>query len=207
MYDLAVLGAWIEFAARWTHVITAIAWIGSSFYFVALDLGLRFLAQRLQQLAQLLRDPRPDLQAGLGDRRHRRPDFLQLAAHGQGLGAEDEVVQLVGVPVADDDPDGLPLVARERLELRHAEPEAEPLHRHAADQIAEVAVRGANQEREQVVQTVLRRIREHISDASLTPVTLAETAGYSRRRLDQMFLAQLGQPVSACITWVSCSFA
>jgi uncharacterized membrane protein len=26
---------------RWLHVITAIAWIGSSFYFIALDLGLR----------------------------------------------------------------------------------------------------------------------------------------------------------------------
>lgn len=32
---------WLEFAIRWLHVITAIAWIGSSFYFVALDLGLR----------------------------------------------------------------------------------------------------------------------------------------------------------------------
>ncbi len=41
MYDLAVLGAWTEFAVRWLHVITAIAWIGSSFYFIALDLGLR----------------------------------------------------------------------------------------------------------------------------------------------------------------------
>jgi uncharacterized membrane protein len=40
MYDWAVLWAWIEIAARWTHVITAIAWIGSSFYFIALDLGL-----------------------------------------------------------------------------------------------------------------------------------------------------------------------
>ena len=30
-----------DFAVRWTHVITAIAWIGSSFYFIALDLGLR----------------------------------------------------------------------------------------------------------------------------------------------------------------------
>ncbi|MEL6452263.1 MAG: urate hydroxylase PuuD [Pseudomonadota bacterium] len=40
MYDLAALGAWIEFAVRWLHVITAIAWIGSSFYFIALDLGL-----------------------------------------------------------------------------------------------------------------------------------------------------------------------
>jgi uncharacterized membrane protein len=28
------------FAVRWLHVITAIAWIGSSFYFIALDLGL-----------------------------------------------------------------------------------------------------------------------------------------------------------------------
>ena len=41
MYDLYVFGAWAEFAIRWLHVITAIAWIGSSFYFIALDLGLR----------------------------------------------------------------------------------------------------------------------------------------------------------------------
>ncbi len=40
MYDLATFGAWAEFAVRWLHVITAIAWIGSSFYFIALDLGL-----------------------------------------------------------------------------------------------------------------------------------------------------------------------
>jgi uncharacterized membrane protein len=40
MYDLAALSSWIEFAVRWTHVIVAIAWIGSSFYFIALDLGL-----------------------------------------------------------------------------------------------------------------------------------------------------------------------
>ncbi len=41
MFELAVIGAWAEFALRWLHVITAIAWIGSSFYFIALDLGLR----------------------------------------------------------------------------------------------------------------------------------------------------------------------
>ncbi len=40
MYDLAVFWDWIAFAVRWLHVITAIAWIGSSFYFIALDLGL-----------------------------------------------------------------------------------------------------------------------------------------------------------------------
>ncbi len=40
MYDAAILMAWLEFAVRWVHVITAIAWIGSSFYFIALDLGL-----------------------------------------------------------------------------------------------------------------------------------------------------------------------
>lgn len=40
MYDFAAMGAWLEFAVRWLHVITAIAWIGSSFYFIALDLGL-----------------------------------------------------------------------------------------------------------------------------------------------------------------------
>lgn len=40
MYDLAIMWDWIGFAVRWLHVITAIAWIGSSFYFIALDLSL-----------------------------------------------------------------------------------------------------------------------------------------------------------------------
>lgn len=41
MYDYAAIWEWVSFAVRWLHVITAIAWIGSSFYFIALDLGLR----------------------------------------------------------------------------------------------------------------------------------------------------------------------
>jgi uncharacterized membrane protein len=49
MYEYAIAWDWLTFAVRWLHVITAIAWIGSSFYFVALDLGLR---------------KRPDLPAG-----------------------------------------------------------------------------------------------------------------------------------------------
>ena len=40
MYDIAILWDWIAFSVRWLHVITAIAWIGSSFYFIALDLSL-----------------------------------------------------------------------------------------------------------------------------------------------------------------------
>lgn len=40
MFELAVVSDWLYFAVRWVHVITAIAWIGSSFYFIALDLGL-----------------------------------------------------------------------------------------------------------------------------------------------------------------------
>jgi uncharacterized membrane protein len=32
---------WIELLLRWTHMITGIAWIGSSFFFVWLDLSLR----------------------------------------------------------------------------------------------------------------------------------------------------------------------
>ncbi len=40
MYDLAILMEWLETAVRWLHVITAMAWIGASFYFIALDLGL-----------------------------------------------------------------------------------------------------------------------------------------------------------------------
>jgi len=38
--DFAVMWEWLAFAVRWLHVVTAIAWIGSSFYFIALDLGL-----------------------------------------------------------------------------------------------------------------------------------------------------------------------
>lgn len=41
MDDFPILLEWASFAARWVHVITAISWIGSSFYFIALDLGLR----------------------------------------------------------------------------------------------------------------------------------------------------------------------
>ena len=36
-----ILHDWLAFAIRWLHVVTAIAWIGSSFYFIALDLGLQ----------------------------------------------------------------------------------------------------------------------------------------------------------------------
>ncbi|MBV0891079.1 urate hydroxylase PuuD [Paracoccus sp. Z118] len=39
--DLVILHDWAAFAIRWVHVITAIAWIGSSFYFIALDLALQ----------------------------------------------------------------------------------------------------------------------------------------------------------------------
>ena len=41
MYDLAIIWDWIAFSVRWLHVITAMAWIGASLFFIALDLGLR----------------------------------------------------------------------------------------------------------------------------------------------------------------------
>ena len=41
MYEYAIIWEWLSFAVRWIHVITAIAWIGSSFYFIALDLSLQ----------------------------------------------------------------------------------------------------------------------------------------------------------------------
>jgi len=41
MFDYPIIWDWASFAVRWLHVITGIAWIGSSFYFIALDLGLR----------------------------------------------------------------------------------------------------------------------------------------------------------------------
>ncbi|MEQ8394664.1 urate hydroxylase PuuD [Thalassobaculum sp.] len=37
----AVLVEWLSMIVRWLHVIAGIAWIGSSFYFIALDLSLR----------------------------------------------------------------------------------------------------------------------------------------------------------------------
>ena len=39
--EVAIAWDWLSFVLRWLHVVTAIAWIGSSFYFIALDLGLR----------------------------------------------------------------------------------------------------------------------------------------------------------------------
>src|SRR3546814_675635 len=38
---LGVLWEWAELAVRWLHVVAGIAWIGSSFYFIALDLSLK----------------------------------------------------------------------------------------------------------------------------------------------------------------------
>jgi uncharacterized membrane protein len=36
-----VLTEWLSAAVRWLHVVAGIAWIGSSFYFIHLDLSLR----------------------------------------------------------------------------------------------------------------------------------------------------------------------
>ena len=41
MYDVALLWDWVGFSIRWLHVVTAMAWIGASFYFIALDLMLK----------------------------------------------------------------------------------------------------------------------------------------------------------------------
>ncbi|SIT04911.1 Uncharacterized membrane protein [Roseivivax lentus] len=41
MYDFIAIWDWIGFSVRWLHVITAMAWIGASFYFIALDLMLQ----------------------------------------------------------------------------------------------------------------------------------------------------------------------
>ena len=39
--EAIILHDWAALAIRWVHVVTAFAWIGSSFYFIALDLGLQ----------------------------------------------------------------------------------------------------------------------------------------------------------------------
>src|SRR5262249_41525737 len=58
----AVLTEWLSLVVRWLHVIAGIAWIGSSFYFIHLDLSLKH---------------RPDLPAGV------RGDAWQV--HGGGF--------------------------------------------------------------------------------------------------------------------------
>ena len=73
MYDWVVLWEWVEIAARWLHVITAVAWIGSSFYFIALDLGLH----RDRNLASGALNARFDAQA-YGERLQGPFVFLQL---------------------------------------------------------------------------------------------------------------------------------
>jgi uncharacterized membrane protein len=41
MTILIVMQDWLGMMVRWLHVVTGIAWIGSSFYFIALDLSLK----------------------------------------------------------------------------------------------------------------------------------------------------------------------
>ena len=35
--DISSLSEWVNLAIRWLHLITGIAWIGASFYFISLD--------------------------------------------------------------------------------------------------------------------------------------------------------------------------
>jgi uncharacterized membrane protein len=37
----SVLTEWLSLVFRWLHVVAGIAWIGSSFYFIHLDLSLK----------------------------------------------------------------------------------------------------------------------------------------------------------------------
>src|SRR5262249_22030794 len=37
----SIVSEWASLILRWLHVVAAIAWIGSSFYFIALDLSLK----------------------------------------------------------------------------------------------------------------------------------------------------------------------
>jgi uncharacterized membrane protein len=39
--DVSLIGEWSALLLRWLHVIAGIAWIGASFYFIALDAGLK----------------------------------------------------------------------------------------------------------------------------------------------------------------------
>ena len=43
-----VLTEWLSLIIRWLHVVAGIAWIGSSFYFIHLDLSLKSRADQPQ---------------------------------------------------------------------------------------------------------------------------------------------------------------
>jgi AraC-like DNA-binding protein len=49
------------------------------------------------------------------------------------------------------------------------------------------------------VQAALLSVRENMADTSLTPGSLARAVGFSRRRLDQLFVMQTGKPIGAWI--------
>ncbi|MBT7207875.1 MAG: hypothetical protein HN868_11010, partial [Gammaproteobacteria bacterium] len=40
---------WVNLLVRWIHLITGVAWIGASFYFVMLDMSLRKAAKKADQ--------------------------------------------------------------------------------------------------------------------------------------------------------------
>jgi uncharacterized membrane protein len=44
--DADYLRDWVELGLRWLHVVAGIAWIGASFYFIRLDLGLKPAKER-----------------------------------------------------------------------------------------------------------------------------------------------------------------
>ena len=37
----SIITDWLSLGFRWLHIVAAIAWIGSSFYFIHLDLSLK----------------------------------------------------------------------------------------------------------------------------------------------------------------------
>ncbi len=84
MTDWVVLWDWVMIAVRWLHVITAIAWIGSSFYFIALDLGLTKARDPARgRLGRGMAGPRwrllphPEIHGGAGAYA-RAPDLVQM---------------------------------------------------------------------------------------------------------------------------------
>ena len=49
-----ILFLWAEVLVRWLHVVAGIAWIGSSFYFIALDYSLNDNQRLLVKLGKCM---------------------------------------------------------------------------------------------------------------------------------------------------------
>ena len=84
----AFLVDWLNLLIRWAHLVVGIGWIGTSFYFIALDLGLR----KRESM------PRGRLRHRLGGARRRLLPRREIPGRAEDAAARPDLVQVGGLP-------------------------------------------------------------------------------------------------------------